>query len=730
MIERKIKFTVIGIKYENEAIDICRAVVRIKGENNERVDIVYNSVNLVINKEYEALVISEVKAKVFRVKEIKEVDNIGTFVKEALANDKKITKEDYEDIVKSFEQQSLEELVNKEALISLSGFDEEKAEYISKKVKAYIEMLRVKEYLRANNIKASLAEKIYESLGEKAIEAINRNPYVLLDFEVNLKSADKLAKSLGFNYNSEIRVKYGILEYLKYNADYNGHVFIDKEELMKNLSEYMSKLGGYLGKLNIEKELITKALDNLENEKEINTYYNADNIECIYISQLYDCETGIAEIISRKIINKTVVSREILSKIDDFIKTYSQSNAEPTKDQVKAIKNAVTENISVLSGFPGTGKTSTLTAIVGCIKHIYEEAKIEVVAFTGRAVSRINEILPQGMEAKTIHRLLGIGKSGQISERVLDIDFLIMDESTLISMPLMYAVLSRLKADTKILFVGDQNQITSGIGQVFSDISNSSEIKGEHLTKILRQDGNSVILKNIKKMAEYTGFTDKSGLKCKNGEFEFVEIDRNSEIKNKIEEEVSKLIKEGYTLNDVQILSPIKSGKGGTYTLNKTIQEKFNPNPKRAIYNLVAGDRVMQNINDYNRSIFNGETGIIIRNEVDGNTRRVTVKFNSNKIVEYMDGNISELEPCYAMTIHKSQGSQFPIVIIPVLKEHKSILNSNILYTGCSRAEKRVILIGNKETFDTAIKNPQSTKNSNLNEMIEVRIKENLDKIA
>lgn len=730
MIEQKIRFTVIVIKYENEARNICRAVVRIKGENNERADIVYNSVNLVINKEYEALVISEVKAKVFRVKEIKEVDNIGTFVREAFSNDKKITKEDYENIAKAFEEQSLEMLGNKGILVDSIGFDEEKAEYISKKVKAYMEILGLKEYLSANNIKASLAEQIYESLGEKSIEAINRNPYVLLDFEVNLKSADKLAKSLGINYNSEARVKYGILEYLKYNADHNGHVFMPKEELMGNLSEYMNKFGGYSGKLNIEKELITKAINYLENEKEINTYCNTDNIECIYISQLYDCETGIADIISRKIMNKTVVSKEILSKIDDFIKIYSQSNSEPTKDQIKAIKNSVTENVSVLSGFPGTGKTSVLKAITSLTKYIYKEAKIEVVAFTGRAVSRINEILPEGIEAKTIHRLLGIGKSGQIAEKVLEVDFLIMDESTLISMSLMYAVLSRLKVDTKILLVGDQNQITSGIGQVFSDISKCTQIKSEHLTKILRQDGNSVVLKNIKKMAEYNGFSDKSGLKCKKGEFEFVEIDRDSDIQNKIEDEVSKLIKEGYTLNDIQILSPIKSGKGGTYILNKTIQEKFNPNPKRAIYNLVAGDRVMQNVNQYNRTIFNGETGIIIRNEDDGNTRRVIVRFNSNKVVEYMDENISELEACYAMTIHKSQGSQFPIVIIPVLKEHKSILNANLLYTGCSRAEKRVILIGNKETFDTAIKNSQSTKNSNLNEMIEVRIKEILDKIA
>lgn len=730
MIERKIKFTVIGIKYENEARDICRAVVRIKEENNRSIDIVYNYANLVINKEYEALVITKIKDKVFRVKEIKEVDNIGTFVKEALVNDKKITKEDYENIAKAFEEQFLEMLGNKGILVDSIGFDEEKAEYISKKAKAYMEILGIKEYLSDNNIKASLTETVYESLGEKSIEAINRNPYVLLDFEVNLKTVDKLAKSLGFDYNSEARVKYGILEYLKYNSNHNGHVFMPKEEFMGNISEYMNKFGGYSGKFNIDRTSINKGIDDLENEKEINIYCNTDNIECIYLSQLYDCETGIADIISRKIMNKTVVSKEILSKIDDFIKIYSQSNSEPTKDQIKAIKNSVTENVSVLSGFPGTGKTSVLKAITSLTKYIYKEAKIEVVAFTGRAVSRINEILPEGIEAKTIHRLLGIGKSGQIAEKFLDIDFLIMDESTLISMPLMYAVLSRLKVDTKILLVGDQNQITSGIGQVFSDISKCTQIKSEHLTKILRQDGNSVVLKNIKKMAEYNGFSDKSGLKCKKGEFEFVEIDRDSEIKDKIEDEVSKLIKEGYTLNDVQILSPIKSGKGGTYILNKIIQEKFNPNPKRAVYNLVAGDRVMQNLNNYNRLTFNGESAVIIKNEDDGNMRRVIVKFNSNKVVEYIDGDISELEPCYSMTIHKSQGSQFPIVIIPVLKEHKSILNANLLYTGCSRAEKRVILIGNKETFDTAIKSPQSSKNSNLNSMIEVRIKEILDKTA
>jgi exodeoxyribonuclease V alpha subunit len=723
------KFTVIGIKYENEVKDICRAAVRIK-DNNISVDIVYNYFNLVINKEYEAIVVSEVKEKVLSVKEIKEVGNISTFVKEALANDKKITKEDYENIIKAFEQQSLEGLVNKEVLTNLSGFDEEKAEYISKKTSVYMEILELKQYLNANNIKALIAEKLYESLSRKAIETININPYVLLDFEVNLKLIDKLAIKLGFSYSNEARLKYVALEYLKYNANYKGHVFMPKEDLVENLSKYMNKFGGYSGEFNIEKPLIIKAVDDLEYEKKINRYCNADNIECIYLSDLYVYEAGIAEIVSRMVMNKTAVSKEMLSKIDDFMELYSKLNDKPTKDQVKAIKNAITENISVLSGFPGTGKTSTLTAIVGCIKNIYQEANIEVVAFTGRAVSRINEILPEGIEAKTIHRLLGIGKSGEVKEKVLDVDFLIIDESTLISAPLMYAVLSRVKADTKILFVGDQNQITSGIGQAFSDISKCPEIKCEHLTKILRQDGNSVTLKNIKKMSEHTGFADKSGLKCKKGEFEFIEIDRDSQIKQKIEEEVSKLIKEGYTLNDIQILSPTKSGKGSTNILNKIIQDKFNLNPKRAIYNLVAGDRVMQNINNYDRHTFNGESAIIVKNEDDGNMRRVIAKFNSKKIVEYIDGNISQLEPCYAMTIHKSQGSQFPIVIIPILKEHKSILNANLLYTGCSRAEKRVILIGNKETFDTAIKNPQLNKNSNLNEMIGIMIKGILNKTA
>ena len=433
MIEEKIRFTVLRIKYEDRENDICRASVKVREGNNDRVtDIFYTYAILDLGKEYEALVSEELEDKAFRVKEIAGIYNVGTFVKEALLNDRKISNEVCENIVKRFGEQSVYLLVNNtEALTDLNIVSEDKSKYISEKAKKYAELLGLREYCKSNCIQSVIADKIYKKLGEKAIKKIQDNPFVLLSYEVNLRTVDKLANNLGVSYNDNNRVKYGVLEYLKHNAHAYGHVFIIQEELIENLNEYMNKNGGYTSNLTINKEQIIKAIGDLERDNEIIIYVNADKNKCVYLKELYECEYGVAEIISKLMFDKVEISEDIADKIDDLVNSYSKGNFKLTKQQGEAVKNAIEFRISILHGFPGTGKTQTLSSIVLCIKEIYKDSKIEVVAFTGKAVSRIKEILPEDVEAKTIHRLLELGVNRKMTTTCIDVDFLIIDKDNI-----------------------------------------------------------------------------------------------------------------------------------------------------------------------------------------------------------------------------------------------------------------------------------------------------------
>jgi exodeoxyribonuclease V alpha subunit len=730
MIEQKIKFTVVRIKCEDEIRNICRAVVRIEeGAVLKNVDAISEYTELALNKRYEAVITDDSKANVLKVKEIAEIYCVDTFVNESLVNDKKISSSDRDIILKRIGNKTVETIIKDiEILINQNELSEDKGKYIVNKAKMYMELIEVRLYCRHNGIKNTFADQIYKKLGIKAIEVIKNNPYELYNFDVNYKRIDELAFKLGLFFDNKERVMSWILEYLRHSSEVNGHVFVLKNELIEELSEFMNKFGSYHVKHKITHDIIKGAIADLEAEGKVIVSVHDNNEICVYLKELYDVETGVANIVSGMVLEKIKIDKELMSKVNDFIKSYADGEFKLTRQQAQAVKNAITERISVLSGFPGTGKTKTVTAIVKCISTVYKEAKIEVVGYTGRAVSRLNETLPKGIEAKTIHRLLGIGNDGKVTAKCVTYDFLIIDEATLVSMELVYLLLQHIHKDTRVVFVGDKDQIGMGVGQVFCDLISYKEVKSVQLSKIFRQEEGSILLNNIQKMANGIGFKDKSGLKYKKGEFELIEAKNENEIQNKIQEAINNVIKEGKTLKDIQVLSPIKEGKCGTKKINKLIQEKFNPNPKRIIHNLVVGDRIMQSINNYERAVFNGESGLIISSEELDKNRKVTVRFGEGKLVEYSNEDIKEIEPSYAITIHKSQGSQFPIVILPVLKEHK--LNLNLIYTACSRAEKEIVLIGEKDVFDMAIKNLQIKRNSNLIELIEAKVKGDLGRIA
>jgi exodeoxyribonuclease V alpha subunit len=726
MIEKKIRFTVVRIIYVDNDKDICRASIRIKDKyQTKTMDIKYKYMELETDNEYEAVIIEEIETNVIRVKEITTINNITTFIKEGLYNDRNIRNQIKQNIINDIGEKGIESLIDySKELMELDMLNKDKAKYITDKAEKHADLVVIKEYCKSNKIKVSIANIICENLGGKALDVISNNPYSLIDYDISLKIIDTIANKAGLSYESINRVKCGVTEYSKYCSKKNGHVFILANELIEHLNEYMNKYGGFSGADNITNEIIKEAIDKLKGEGIIKVYTNEKGEECIYLKELFEYEQGIAEILSEKLLKKVEISKSVKEKVENFINNYSDGDKKLTSEQAQALRNAVTENVSLVRGYPGTGKTQTLRAIVSCINYIDKELNIEVIGFTGKLVSKVNEILPDGTTARTVHRFLGLTKEKAFIPNKKDVDFIILEESTMIDIKLFYYILQSIRQDTQILMLGDECQLSSiGAGGIFENLIQSNLIKTVKLTTIFRQKQGSTIIDNIHKMADGIGFADKKGLKCKKGEFELVTLEKEAEITEKIKKTVNKLIKDGHKLDNIQILSVCKENEGGTKAINRAIQEEFIPNPRSEFYDLAVGDKVMQNINNYDLKTFNGEMGIIVKNEYYDNERRIVVRYR-DKTVEYKGNSIRQLTQAWGISIHKSQGSEFSIVIFPLLKKDKDILNKNLLYTACSRAKKQLIIIAAADTFDKAIKKVQDVRNSNLIEMLMDRLKE------
>ena len=734
MIEKKIIFTVIRVKYTGITNDICRASIRINcGCKTKTMDISYQYAELKKDKEYEAVLLEEGPDNSSRVKDIIGINNISNFIKESLSNDKNISNEVKENMTKSFGGEPIECLMDfLGELIEAGVLSQDKAKYIADKAVKYNDLLEIREYCKSNKITELIANTIYMDLGVKALVVISCNPYILVDYGVSLKIIDVIASGVGLAYNDLNRVKCGAIEYSKYCSKEFGHVFTIKKEIIENLNDYMNKHGGFQKMSNIKSEVIEKAIVQLKENDIVKVYINKKMEECIYLRELFECEVGIADIISKKLLRKIEVGKLIKEKVENFIRNYSDRDKKLTDEQSKALRHLLTDNSSLLllRGYPGTGKTETLRAIVSCINTVYNEVNVAVIGFTGKVIAKVKEVIPNGTYAKTIHSYLGLIKGKKFIPEEINVDFLIIEESTLMDTILFYNILQTIKHDTRILLLGDTCQLSSiGPGACFNNLIKLNLITTIKLTKIFRQGEGSTIINNIHKMAEGIGFSENNGLICKKGEFELVVIKKEADISERIKQTVNNLIKDGNKLNQIQILSAVKEHEGGTKNLNKIIQNEFNPNPRRILYNLVAGDIVMQNVNNCNSETFNGEMGMVIENIDDSNGRKVIVKYR-DKIVEYKGKSIKELDPAFAMTIHKAQGSEFEVVVLCLLRSHKDMLNLNMLYTACSRAKKRLIIITTPDTFDTAIKKVRNIRNSNLVEMIIDRLKEIEEKIA
>ena len=613
-------------------------------------------------------------------------------------------------------------------LVQIKGITKTKAVEISESFIENWEVWQIVGFLERFGMGAESAKKVYDLLGINAIAEIEANPYILIDISrgVDFKQIDQMAIELGVEKENQKRVKSGI-KYALIKITYNGHCCTLKE----NLKEYVKNL------LNVNDAVIEDGIINLKVNNEI-VVEDRNGEEWIYLYSFYNAENQIAQNILGLDRYKNVKK---VSNIEKELKIVEESTdillSEKQKEAIRAINN---NNVTIITGGPGTGKTTIIKSII----EIYKQKKYKIVlcAPTGRAAKRMTETT--GEEASTLHRLLEIGKvdeeslfkkDNEYQGAPIDGDIIIVDEVSMVDMFIMSYLLDCIYKGTKLILVGDCDQLPSvGPGSVLKDLISSEKITTVHLDKIFRQAAKSKIIVNAHRVNSGKKFISKDDKEMEEeSKQDFFFIKENNQ-ENVLKQVLSlcngRLKKFGNYdfFESIQVLSPTKKGMLGTKEMNKALQEELNPhregeaekNSMGAIFR--TGDRVMQIKNNYDiywekknsrevevgNGVFNGETGTILN--INEKEKNICVKFDDEKMVWYEFNDLEQLEHSYCITIHKAQGSEFDVVIMIVPQAAPMLLTRNLLYTGLTRAKKLLIVIGNERVVDYMIDNVDSKK--------------------
>ena len=612
-------------------------------------------------------------------------------------------------------------------LAEIKGISKDKAYDIGEEFNEKWEVWQIVSFLEQFGIGANNSKKVYDILGVNAVEKIQENPYILVDivYGVNFNNIDKIAMQIGIPLDSDYRISSGI-KYALLVASYNGNTCVQKE----NLITYVKSI------LEVDEDRIEDCLINLNVKSEIHLV-ETDESTWVFLEPLYKAEKKIAE---RLIALRDSQNTKFMKNFEKEIKKKEEVlDLELSEKQFEAINQINENNVCIITGGPGTGKTT----IIKCLIEIYKSHRRKVVlcAPTGRAAKRMSETT--GEDAKTIHRLLEIGKFeedklGSIDTDVtpVDADILVVDEMSMVDVFLMNYLVKAIYLGTKIVFVGDPNQLPSvGPGSILKDLIDSGEFTTVHLDKIFRQAAKSKIIVNAHNVNNGINFIGKKNYD-EDSENDFFYINESNQ--DKMLYQVLSLSKERLMnygdyefFRNIQVLTPTKKGKMGTKELNKSLQEALNPkideieekNYGEFIFR--EGDRIMQIKNNYDiywekgsrndlrtyeagTGVFNGEIGRIAK--IDTNERQVKVEYDDKKVAWYAFSELDQLEHAYAITIHKAQGSEFDVVILVVPPSSNMLLTRNLLYTGMTRAKKLLIVIGNKNLVEYMINNCDTKK--------------------
>ena len=615
-------------------------------------------------------------------------------------------------------------------LAQVKGITKDKAIEIANTFIENWEVWQLVGFLDKFGIGPQSAEKIYKALGANAIDEINSNPYILIDLvnKVNFEQIDKMALGLGIEYNNEKRIRSGIKHALILMT-FNGHCCTRYESLI----DYVQKL------LGVSENEVEECLINMKAKEDI-VLEERNGEEWVYLYPYYRAEEEVA----RRLIDLDTYKN--VKKIDKFDKELEmfekKSNIDLSEKQKEAIKAINDNNVCVITGGPGTGKTTIIKTIIDIFK--YNEMKPVLCAPTGRAAKKMTEAT--GEEAKTLHRLLEIGKLPdenpsmykEVSVAPIDGDIVIVDEMSMVDLFLMNYLCKALYKGTKLVLVGDIDQLPSvGPGNVLKDIIESEEITTITLNKIFRQAAKSKIIVNAHRVNEGIGFITKQEIEDGANADEYIDDDfffvdeRNKEkiLYNIITLSGERLKNYGdYDFfKNIQVITPTKKGELGTKELNKILQQTINPSmetkKERKFGDSIfrEGDRIMQIKNNYDiywekkeprfeygSGVFNGEFGTICN--IDEESKQVKIKFDDDKEVWYQFAELDQIEHAYAITVHKAQGSEFDVVLMPISQTAPMLLTRNLLYTGMTRARKLLIIIGNKNIIDFMINNADNKK--------------------
>lgn len=588
-----------------------------------------------------------------------------------------------------------------ERLYEVPGIGKKRVEKIRESWEKQKDIKNVMLFLQGYGVSTAYAAKIYRRYGKESIDKVKENPYRLADdiWGIGFKTADGIASKMGYEKNDIRRCKSGIIYTLNQLSN-EGHVYAEKEQLVKSALEL----------LDAEEEPIREALASLIQTEDLKT-----DQEAIYLPPFYYVEVGTA---NRLLGLLQESGNNLFAKTCDIESLSKETGIEYDEVQVQAIRQSVQSKVMVLTGGPGTGKTTTTQGIIAALKQM--GLSILLAAPTGRAAKRMSEAT--GMEAKTIHRLLEYNPQDgykRNDENPLEGDALIVDECSMIDIILMNNLVKTMPSSMRLVMVGDIDQLPSvGAGNVLRDIIESQKIPVIRLTRIFRQAQSSRIVMSAHAINQGK-FPDTSN--GKETDFFFIQKEDPEAVAEEIVNLVKNRLSKAYRqkTSNIQVLTPMQRGIVGAANLNISLQAALNSNQtalNRGGYSFREGDRVMQLRNNYDKDVFNGDLGYV--EKVDLEERTLQVNFD-DRLVEYDVSELDELTLAYATTIHKSQGSEYPIVVMPVLMTHYVMLQRNLIYTGITRAKKICVLIGTKKALSFAIRNMTVLKrNTKLKERL------------
>ena len=606
-----------------------------------------------------------------------------------------------------------------ERLAEVKGISERKAMEIADQVNEKRDLRQAMIFLQQYGITMNLAVKVYQQYGQEVYGIIRENPYRLADDieGVGFRTADEIAVRVGIRMDSDCRIRSGIL-YVLLQASTEGHTYLPEEELTRRTGQLLE-----VGEEQIEKQYMDLAIERKIIMKQ------GENQTQIYAASFYYMEANTATMLKQLNVSYDVPDLEIEERVRRIEK---QTGMELDEHQMTAVKEAVRNGLLIITGGPGTGKTTTINTIIKYFE--MEGLDIFLAAPTGRAAKRMSETT--GFEARTIHRMLELnggvdGAAGfeRNEQNPLETDVVIIDEMSMVDISLMHALLKAVAVGTRLILVGDVNQLPSvGPGSVLRDIIRSHECNVVMLTKIFRQASTSDIIVNAHKINQGEEVT----LDNKSMDFFFLKrYDADviiSVVLQLIKQKLPKFV--DATPYDIQVLTPMRKGLLGVERLNGILQRYLNPpSPQKREKEhgdilFREGDKIMQTRNNYQleweirtkyglsvdkgTGVFNGDMGIV--REINDFAETMTVEFDEGRMVEYPYKLLDELELAYAITIHKSQGSEYPAVVIPLLSGPSMLMNRNLLYTAVTRARKCVTLVGNEVTFEQMVQNTSQQK--------------------